>query len=363
MSAPKTTLWNIEPHTEAKHKILKNYLGAWFGILAKYNRRIVYLDGFCGPGRYAGGEDGSPIIALDHAIYHANTYRNTEFVLLFFDENQSRVEHLKSEIQAKQIPSNVKALPHHTEFENETNQMLSHLEQNKLTLAPTFAFIDPFGFSGIPFDIVVRLLRNKSTEVFINIMADSINRFVDHPNDAVPQHIIDTFGTSQVIDAIKMAGNRFDALRDLYQSQLSKHAKYVRYFEMRNEKNRTIYYLFFASNNELGHKKIKEAFWKADIFSGYMFSDKTNPDQMVLFSGDPFAVVANQLINRFAGGTVTTNEIFEFINNKTSYIESHAKNALKHLELKGKIEVQGIKTDGKKRLARSFPPSVVITFI
>jgi len=361
MSAPKTILWDIELHTQAKHKILKNYLGAWFGILSKEYQRIVYLDGFCGPGRYTGGEDGSPIIALDQAIFHANKNSGTEFVLLFFDEDERRIDHLKSEIQTKQIPSNVCVSPYHEEFAHQADRL--YFQQNGLKFAPTFAFIDPFGFSGIPLDIIVRFLHNKSTEVFINIMADSINRFINHPNASVPQHIIDTFGTSQVVDIIKKAGDRFAALRDLYQSQLSKHAKFVRYFEMCDENNRTIYYLFFASNNALGHKKMKESFWKVDTFSGYKFSDKTNPDQLVLFLGDPSEIVASILSAKFKGLTVLTNEIFLFINNDTSYIESHAKGALKRLEEKGVIQVQPIKKDGKKRRASYFPLDVIITFI
>src|SRR5215475_1669133 len=67
VAVPKDTIWPIEPHTSAKHQILRNYLDAWLPILGKYNRRIVYIDGFSGPGEYAGGEPGSPIIALEAA--------------------------------------------------------------------------------------------------------------------------------------------------------------------------------------------------------------------------------------------------------------------------------------------------------
>jgi three-Cys-motif partner protein len=52
MPVPVDTLWEIEPHTIAKHEILRRYLGAWFVIMGQTNRRIIYLDGFCGPGRY-----------------------------------------------------------------------------------------------------------------------------------------------------------------------------------------------------------------------------------------------------------------------------------------------------------------------
>ena len=73
MATPPDTLWEIAPHTKAKHEILRRYLEAWFPILNTYRDRIVYIDGFCGPGRYLGGEKGSPLIAVDAALSHRST--------------------------------------------------------------------------------------------------------------------------------------------------------------------------------------------------------------------------------------------------------------------------------------------------
>lgn len=54
MPAPRTTLWPLEPHTRAKHEILRRYLEAWTAILSlgKFPT-IAYVDGFAGPGAYA----------------------------------------------------------------------------------------------------------------------------------------------------------------------------------------------------------------------------------------------------------------------------------------------------------------------
>jgi three-Cys-motif partner protein len=61
MAAPKTTTWRLEAHTRAKHEILGRYLQAWTPILSASGLpHILYIDGFAGPGRYDGGEDGSP---------------------------------------------------------------------------------------------------------------------------------------------------------------------------------------------------------------------------------------------------------------------------------------------------------------
>lgn len=54
MPKPRETVWEMEPHTQAKHEILRGYLSAWLPIMSKYNERLVYVDGFAGPGVYRG---------------------------------------------------------------------------------------------------------------------------------------------------------------------------------------------------------------------------------------------------------------------------------------------------------------------
>jgi three-Cys-motif partner protein len=54
MAVPEATIWEIEPHTQAKHEILSRYLDAWFPILASWNTKVLYIDGFAGPGTYKG---------------------------------------------------------------------------------------------------------------------------------------------------------------------------------------------------------------------------------------------------------------------------------------------------------------------
>ena len=61
----RMTLGPIQPHTEAKHDILRYHMGAWFPILGRSSSGpLQYIDGFAGPGEYGLGEPGSPIIAL-----------------------------------------------------------------------------------------------------------------------------------------------------------------------------------------------------------------------------------------------------------------------------------------------------------
>lgn len=73
MAAPKETVWRREDHTEGKHLVLGHYLEAWFPILGMGDRngRILFIDGFAGPGEYGGGEEGSPVVAMRVLAKHS----------------------------------------------------------------------------------------------------------------------------------------------------------------------------------------------------------------------------------------------------------------------------------------------------
>jgi three-Cys-motif partner protein len=128
MTTPQETIWEIEPHTLAKHEILRRYLGAWFPILGTYNHRIVYIDGFSGPGRYKGGEIGSPIIAIQEALKQSQRLNSNQLSFIFLDERADRIEHLKRELSQIPIPPNFYVAAETGQFDCELKKLLDALE-------------------------------------------------------------------------------------------------------------------------------------------------------------------------------------------------------------------------------------------
>jgi three-Cys-motif partner protein len=362
MTTPQETIWEIEPHTLAKHEILRRYLGAWFPILGTYNRRIVYIDGFCGPGQYKGGEPGSPIIALQEAINHKQRLAGIEVSFLFLDERLDRISHLENQIGQIQIPRNYLIHTKAGQFDLEFRKLLDDLDDKGLQIAPTFAFIDPFGFKGLPFEVIRRLLVNPKTEIFVTVMLDPINRFLEHPDPQTKQHIVELFGTDEVLRIAQEPAGRIAKLRLLYQEQLKHCARFVRFFEMRNRDGRTIYDLFFAGNHPLGHVRMKEAFWKVDPTSGYYFSDATNPDQLVMFDSDAAPGLAIKLVKEFSRHKIPVEQIRVYVENETPFVATHMRSAMRLLEDEKKIVVNENKRDGKKRRKNSFADDVLVEF-
>ena len=160
--------------------------------MAKHNGRIISVDGFAGPGRYTGGEEGSPLIALRALLDHPHFRQRRpgrEILLVFIEREEDRAVALREEISSFRtkwpIPNWAKVRVQQGEFAPLINQVLDTVEAEGHRLAPTFAFIDPFGFAGVPMELVSRIARNRRCECLITFMYEAINRFLAHPEPSI----------------------------------------------------------------------------------------------------------------------------------------------------------------------------------
>jgi three-Cys-motif partner protein len=342
------------PHTAAKHLLLKRYLDRWFPILGKYNQRINYIDGFAGPGEYEGGEPGSPLLAIKAAKYHVEhgtLAPNVTINFIFVEANADYARHLQGKLDGLSRPPQFKAGVIQGEFAGVIGGILDDLQTEKKLLAPTFAFVDPFGFSGIPFDLMARILANPKCEVFVNIMIEFINRFLEHPNDKVLANFPNTFGTDEVLDIPRQSGDRARAILSLYRRQLKSKAKFVGRFDMHGRKDQKTYSLFFASNSPKGFEKMKEAMWSVDEAEGGKFSDfePGAAGQTSLFG---CAGLWEEMLARFRGKRVPMSQVEPFVIEQTDYLPQHARSVLKDMEDGGRISVEPV--PGYKRRKGTF---------
>lgn len=367
MATPKETIWERAPHTAAKHQILEWYLQAWFPILGKHHKRIVYLEGFAGPGEYTEGEVGSPLKAIDVAL-EQKAHLQYEIVFYFIEAREDRADHLRKLVEEREdgLPDTFRVIVEQGEFAPKFSGLLDDIESKGLGLAPTFALIDPFGFAGLPMGLIHRLLSYKRTEAFINFAIDPVNRFLSHPDDKVRAHMVELFGVSEdALDATAAARDRFTDLRELYQQQLCRAAKYVRYFTMKGPNDKPIYDLFFASNHPKGLEKMKEAMWRADPDGTFRFSDATDPQQAVLFEAGALSAeqLLAEIVKEFGDQKAAVVETVEtWVLERTPFLAPHMRKALKLGEDERRFVVEPVKVDGKRRHGSSFPAGVVIDF-
>lgn len=358
--------WEIEPHTEAKLAILRKYLDAWLPIITKWSGRVIYIDGFAGPGEYVDGKDGSPIIAINAVLEHKATIKS-EIKMLFIEADESRHEFLKQKISALKVPTNLKIECVCSKFSETLTEILDYLEEQKKNLAPAFVFIDPFGFTGIPFNLIKRIMVNQRCEVLITFMYEEINRFIKNKN--LWNCLNETFGTDEWKKVIKEKDpqKRNHLLHNIYRNQLIREAgiKFVRSFKMINKLNKTDYFLFFGTNNILGLKKMKYAMWKVDEGGLFQFSDATyNPAQPMLFKKDPdYYLLKRIVLKNFKNKIVSVEELENFILTQTSFRETHyKKQILLPMEEASPPQIK-VKRKGKKRRKGTFPPDCLIKFL
>ena len=365
----KETIWEAEQHTLAKHDLLRGYLKAWFPILAEgKNSRVVFLDGFAGPGVYKDSQPGSPIIALQTLVEHRsfNKLKDTYFEFIFVEERSDRFSSLRVELDQfwdrhpGGKPTNIGVILQNHSFVSVATQLIS---VNHLQHYPALAFVDPFGWSGVPMDTISTLLSSGQNEVLFNFAYDSVNRFVDDKRPEIARHFPSLFGTDREEhrEARSLEGDkRKTYLHDLYLDQLKKMGgfRYVRSFEMiDNKRGRTAYYLMFGTHHHKGLAVMKDAMWELDPVSGRCFSGFAG-DQQMLFEPEPNMVpLRSALVKRFDSTRVPVDDIERFVIEDTDFKPTHYKRVLRELEIDGKI---GCLTPRAKRY--TYPPGTNIEF-
>jgi hypothetical protein len=223
--------------------------------------------------------------------------------------------------------------------------------------------IDPFGFGGIPFELMKRLLDNPGCELFVSFMVDSINRWLAHPAENIRAHIRDAFGSDRPFGLTEKSTDRASALTDLYREQLRTIARFVRSFELRDRNDRVVYHLFFASKNSLGHRKMKEAMWKVDPLGEFRFSDATNPEQRVFFLSAYHDILKADLRRQFANAVdILIERVEAYVIDDTAFLPKHMREVLPLLEAEGGVRIGALKSDGSTRRKNTYPNEAHITF-
>ena len=379
-----TILLPSAEHTKAKHRILSDYLNGWLPIIGQTSGRMIYLDGMAGSGEYEDGSFGSPILAVDAAHNHfLKSKISCETVFLFVEIHEGRFKHLEELLEKKYGKWDPKTETYaglspkyrfgrtNGDFNKYADDILSSLEKDKANLAPTLAFIDPWGYSDLDFDILSRILRFRRCELLVTYMSGYIDRFASEPKHR--QSIMKTLGvTAEELDkasAIPEVETRelvwLKYLNDAIVGKTQAFFKepqpiYSLYFKMLNNSNRTLYYLAYFTKDLKGIEVMKYAMQRVSKGWNYRFSDHDfDPGQGSILdyvNEEPsIREQAESVANHFAGKTVKVDDVDAFVLRDTIWLPRRA--SLKILLSENRMEiVRGGKTRG------STPPGSILRF-
>jgi hypothetical protein len=230
--------------------------------------------------------------------------------------------------------------------------MLNRLQEEGHTLAPTFAFIDPFGYAQASMNLSGRFLQFDRCEVLLYAPLRWINRWISR--EGQERALTAFFGTDDWEKAVPLKGDdRIRFLHDLLYQQLKKDAGlvYVRSFEILT-KSGTGYHLFFGTNNkDRGLLRMKEAMWSIDRVKGQRYRDSTDSGMEPLFQAEPdLDPLRRVLRDHFKTKSFSIEDALDFTLVETPYLPQHVKKQiLKPWEATDEIEIVSAKSGRKKR--------------
>ena len=350
-SAPEK--WQYEEHTKVKHQLLDKYLKSWISIMGSIYSKLGYIDGFAGRGIYQDGSPGSPILAMKAAQEQIDKIgKLNKFLCLFIEKDPYNYTCLKEQVEAGLVNCrNVECTTLKGEFTDHITAFLNQYEKNRLI--PIFYFIDPFGWKGIPFNLIQRILKQPKSEILFVFMTYDIARFLkSFPHEA---SLNELFGDDSWKQASKFRSQkRHNALVQIYEDKLKENteASYVWSFRVSDTyMKRTKYYLIYATHNFKGLRVMKNIMRKegAGIF------EFLGPDEEVIRKVRrlDFFDLGTWLKKYFKGRQITFDglceELYPMSRTRISaYIDKDFRRAIKDLEKIGDPDIEIIRITSKR---------------
>jgi three-Cys-motif partner protein len=261
--------------SELKLDILKKYCAAYSPILSKYKLHHWYIDGFAGAGHHVSKQTGglipgSPINALDivppFCEYH------------FIDLDESRTEELRRLSQGR---SNVRI------YDGDCNNILLSQVFPKVLYKEfrrALCVLDPYRLQ-LKWEVLQAAAKEKTIEIFLNFPIMDMNRNVFREGASAEKcrQMTAFWGDESWKDAaFSTKYNLFgdpekqpnEAIVEAFCSRLHDVAGFQfvpKPVAMRNSKNATVYYLFFAAHQVTANKimsGIFESYRKKGILHG-----------------------------------------------------------------------------------------------
>ncbi len=155
-----------------KHGLFGRYLSLLLGKLGRPGEHVYCVDGFAGQGRYATGEEGSPLIAAKLAAAPVQTSRRDVLRCINVEEDSATFANLATATAEYVKQGIVTNLP--GTFEDNLPAILKQVHDY-----PTFFFIDPFGTEGAEISTLQHLAKRRGkTEVLVRYDDTRVKRLI-----------------------------------------------------------------------------------------------------------------------------------------------------------------------------------------
>jgi len=280
----------------AKHLVLENYLeGLAVKTLMSRYTEFTFVDAFSGPWNTQDDSfsDTSPAISLRvlkkiSNIVSAKKHREPKVTCIFCERDLSKIEKIYEIIDSAKLPKNFTVKVIHGEFLKSIDEIITLVPKSAFKMC----FIDPTGWTGLDMKSIKPLISLPNSEVLINFMYEFVNRFINHPNEAIREGIA---GLSGSMFSNLDEDQRESKIIDHYRNALSEICdyKFTPAAQILEPKvNRTLFYLVFGTNHSKGlelfrasqHRMATEYSWIRQRALDRAIEEKTK--QETLFGED-----------------------------------------------------------------------------
>jgi three-Cys-motif partner protein len=247
MVANKKFFDHLHAHSEVKLRILRKFITPWaaklgFKVRRRQETNIWYVDGFAGPGRYADGSEGSPLIGAIRAQEALRKPRGHILGCINVEVNAARFAGLERNTHGFR-DAGVPIRNLRGAFSDLVPDILAIVGPS----APLLAFIDPFGISPLDFQALKPMLRRRGEiDLILTFQTSALHRLVvDHP------HLVTrAIGSEAWLHG--WAAERENAVLEVLSANLKGEARFVTVvrYPIREEKESAVkYHLLMASRH------------------------------------------------------------------------------------------------------------------
>jgi three-Cys-motif partner protein len=175
---------HLRDHTEIKLRILSKFLVPWSAKLGykaglRGRRKLWYVDGFAGPGKYGDGSAGSPIIGAGQALEVREQRRGYVLGCVNVEMNARLFASLERETSAYEAKG-VEIHNLHGDF----SVLVPEISKIIDPVDPVLVFVDPFGIKPLVYDRLKGLLaRRGEVDLILVFQSPAVHRLVrDYPH-------------------------------------------------------------------------------------------------------------------------------------------------------------------------------------
>lgn len=364
--------WVYAEHTRIKHTLLQKYVTGWLRIVGSWARRVCLIDGFAGRGEHVDPKTMQPIADSGSPVLLVKAANNllpgskalTEVVCAFIEGDQSNYENLCTVLD-RELPKypRVNVLPPwYGLFAETIDEAVEKTGARSRDSTASFFFVDPFGYSHTPLQVMRRVLAVPKTELVMTFMAKDINRFLSSEKhrssfeelfgdeyhqvtSSLTALVESTFGV-RVPPTFPNADEA--ALVHYYVSRLLEgmDESYPSAFRMcEDEKSATLFYLVHVTFHPKGRWLMKETMFNVSgaVAYGYLgprdFHAK-HQMKMTFAEDETVDTLASMLVQKFSGRSLSFTDLQYESCMETNLVQKHYREAVKLLRETGQVEYQ-----------------------